>query len=229
MQEPKPSKQSQGIPIIIEPPSDDEGAADKPLVLTSSNLNVNAASEKKASSDASYLHAMDMKRKQSTVSKYSIEEFLKTFPANESVYANNELLHVVGDIMRSDIGLNRDMSLPEKIRKILTSNKFHLLMILLTVLDCICVVIQVTFDIIHSKKRSMRIAEVVVELVSCSILSLFLTEIFLKLIFLPKHFIKSKIELFDALIVIISFSLEIVSLVKHDQIHAIEALVNTFR
>lgn len=175
-------------------------------------------------------HHDDFRRpRPSSVSRNSIELFLNSFPKSETAYANEEIMNVVSDIMKSDIGISSEMTLIEKVRQVLQSNKFHLFMIALVALDCVCVVLQVILDIIHSKKRSIKTLENVVELFSCFILSLFIVEIVFKAFLLTKHFFKSKLEMFDAAIVIISFSLEVVSIVKHDQIHAVEAAVNTFR
>ena len=55
----------------------------------------------------------------------------------------------------------------------------------------------------------------VLKYVGVSILGIFIVEIILKLIFTTKAFLKSKLEIFDAIIVIISFILDIVFFDHH--------------
>ena len=182
--------------------------------------------------DAPYLHrnspisGMMNRHRNSEVSKQSIELFLLHFPADDTEYTNNELVNTFADIMTTDIGIDSKMTTIEKLRLILRSNKFKLLMILLVIIDCICVLIQIVIDILHS---GHHLFEIIIEYLSCCLLSTFLIEVFFKIILIPRVFFKSKLEIFDALIVCISLSLEIVSIIGKDQIKEVEAGVITFR
>ncbi|CAF0817179.1 unnamed protein product [Brachionus calyciflorus] len=167
----------------------------------------------------------------SIASHQSIEFFLSNFPRDETEFANREIMNAVHDIMHSSIGLNSKMTFKEKTRLIIQSHKFHLLLIALVVLDCICVVLQVVLDIVSKENHDpiLYIIEEIVEILSVFILLLFLISILFHIIFVPKIFFKSKLEIFDSLIVLISFILEIVSIIKKDSVREIEAAVITFR
>lgn len=171
------------------------------------------------------------KPRPSSVSKHSIELFINNFPKNDTEYANREILSAVGEIMTSDIGLNDEMSTIDKVRLVLLSHKFHLILIFLVVLDCVFVIAQLVIDIINKDldNHSLHIIEEIAEIGSVIVLSLFIISIILHLIFVPHVILKSKLEMFDALIVIISFALEIVSILQKDSVKEIEAAVITFR
>lgn len=165
------------------------------------------------------------RHRQSVISRNSIEMFLNNFPKTESEFREREFRSTIADIMNSNIGLNSEMTKAEKIRKILDSHKFNFFQIILVVIDVICVVIQVVLDIImkeHHDHHALHIAEEVVEIISAITLFTFILIAFVKIIFMPKKFFKSKLEVFDTVIVLISFSLEIVSIVKKDQVREIE-------
>lgn len=187
---------------------------------------------KKDSFESCYLDVpAQIKPRCSVVSRQSIELFLSTFPKNETDYANKEIMHAVQEIMTSSIGLNEQMSIVEKIRLIIQSHKFHLFLIALVVLDCICVIVQVILDIVSKEFNDdvLHLVEEIAEVISVGILSLFLISIAFHMVFVPKIFFRSKLELFDACIVVISFALEIISIVKKDSVREIEAAVITFR
>ena len=45
-------------------------------------------------------------------------------------------------------------------------------------------------------------------------------EISAKMIFIPKHFFTHKVEIFDALVVVVAWSLDVALLVDHDLVHS---------
>jgi hypothetical protein len=169
--------------------------------------------------------------RKSIISRQSIEMFLNSFPSTDGEYVDKEIFQTVNDIMKSNMGINKNMKLVDKIRLILKSHKFHFILIILVIFDIMCVLIQVIIDIIHKDVHSdiLHIVEEIAEIMSLCILSLFLLTILANIIFLPKSFFKSKLEVFDALIVMISFSLEIVSVVKKDSLRAVELGLIVFR
>lgn len=172
-------------------------------------------------------------QRQSIISRQSIGAFLETFPPNETDYANRELFSAVREIIQADLGLHKSMSSAEKLRVILQSHKFHLFFIALVVIDCICVIVQMIVDIVHKSVRDtehlLDRVEDAVEAVSIGILLCFLALIVLQAVLLGKAYLKSKLEMFDAFIVVVAFILEIVSCAKRDSVKEIEAAVITFR
>lgn len=195
---------------------DDDGDNDDEAVKLMNNQNLNLNKH--------------MPRK-SVISRQSIEMFLNTFPSTDGEYVDREILETVNDIIKSNIGINKNMNLMEKIKLILKSNKFHFIMIILVIFDIVCVLVQIVVDIIHKDFHNeiIHLFEEIAEIFSLCILSFFLLTILANIILLPKSFFKSKLELFDALIVIVSFSLEIVSIAKKDTIRAVELCIIVFR
>jgi hypothetical protein len=66
-----------------------------------------------------------------------------------------------------------------------------------------------------NKYHSLEILLIVLKYIGVTILGIFLIEIVLKISFTTKSFFKSKLEIFDAIIVIISFILDIVFFDHH--------------
>jgi hypothetical protein len=180
----------------------------------------------------------------SIVSRQSIELFLDQFPKNEFDYTNREFFLTMRDIVSGDLGLHEGMTWNEKVQAVIQSHKYHLFFVLLVIFDCICVVVQMVLDIVHKEEDKYNnkapyhthgpddyiyLGEEIAEGISIFILSLFIISILLHAIFIPKMYFKSKLEMFDALIVIISLCLEVVSVVKKDEVKEIEAGVITFR
>lgn len=130
----------------------------------------------------------------------------------ESVFSTRRLLCTNGLIW------DPNLSLRKKLRLILRSNIFHIIIIILVVLDVISVAIELTIAIEKGKTNQdgMTPVEAIFKYISLSILSLFMIEIILKIFILRKEMIKSKTELFDAIVVIVSFILDIVFLLHTD-------------
>lgn len=172
------------------------------------------------------------KQRQSIISRQSIELFLSKFPENETEYADREIFSTVREIMRSNLGIRKDMKCNEKAKIIIQSHKFHLFYIGLVIIDCVCVIVQMILDIIHKEinhEHILHYLEEGAEIFSVVILSLFLLSIILHAFLIPKIYFKSKLEMFDALIVIVSFILDIISIVNRDSVKEIEAAVITLR
>lgn len=188
--------------------------------------------------------------RQSIISRQSIEMFLDKFPHNETEYANQEIMGAVREIINADMGLSKEMSTLEKMRVIISSHRFHLFYIGLVVLDCICVISQMILDVFstrleqrHADNNSIKPLsssshhhgdsplehlEIIAECVSVSILSVFFILILCHVALLGKIYYRSKLEMFDAIIVISSLILEIVSIVQK-YVREVKVAVITFR
>ena len=115
-----------------------------------------------------------------------------------------------------------NLSWPQKIRKFLTSNYFHIIVVVLVLLDSFCVTIELVIDMEASKdNKTVEVVEKVFKFLGLTILTTFVVEIMLKFAFNRHEFLRSKLELFDAFIVIVSF---VVDLVFLNNKHAITAL-----
>jgi hypothetical protein len=84
-------------------------------------------------------------------------------------------------------------------------------------------------DNIHRLDRVLTILETCLKYTSLAILSMFLIEIIFKVIFVPKIFIKSKWEIPDAIVVISSFTINLILIHKKHAIHTIGGLILILR
>ncbi|KAL3857163.1 hypothetical protein ACJMK2_011879 [Sinanodonta woodiana] len=101
-------------------------------------------------------------------------------------------------------------SFRDNVKSIIHSHKFQIIIICFVVLDCLLVIAELLFDlkIIHTSEHS----EVphILHYASIGILSLFIIELIVKLYAVRLEFFHHKIEIFDAVIIIVSFALDIV-------------------
>lgn len=167
--------------------------------------------------------------------------FLDSLPHNETEYANQEIFSAVREMIDGDLGLSKEMSVREKMRVIIRSHKFHLFYIALVVLDCVCVVAQIIFDIMQENHRKnttssavhgdspLHNLELMAEGASLFILSIFLLSIVFHAVLLGKVYLRSKLEMLDAFIVIVSFVLEIISITKYEMFKEFQVILLTFR
>ena len=197
------------------------------------------------------------RKRQSVISRNSIEVFFCNLPKTGTEFTNKEIKDTLTEIIRSNIGIDKQKTLIENIRKLLLSHAFNLFIILLVILDVMCVITQMILDFTAKKHESeakgmiehvvnqseighhedaesnnianIEKAEEIFEYLSACILSIFIAIVLIKAAFIPKEFFKSKLEIFDSLIVTISFILEILSIADDHGFFKIEAAIITFR
>lgn len=159
------------------------------------------------------------------------------------------------------------------IKEILNSRAFHIIIIVLVVLDCLFVCGELLIDYLeiyltssnhhtdnkkflehmpadfysldqnsttnhtnsvsehylnHNLLEFLKVLENIFKYGSITILGIFIIEIVLKIIFAPKNFCKP-LEIFDAIIVIIGFTLNIVLLHLHVVIHSLSGIITVLR
>jgi hypothetical protein len=105
-------------------------------------------------------------------------------------------------------------SLRKKLRLILRSNLFHLTIIMLVVIDLIFVAAELTITAEREKNRNETTKDIF-KYISLSILCLFMIEIVVKIFVLRKEMFKSKADLFDASVVIVSFAFDVTILIQY--------------
>ncbi|XP_005100666.1 voltage-gated hydrogen channel 1 [Aplysia californica] len=102
-------------------------------------------------------------------------------------------------------------TLRETLDDVIHSQKFMVFIIVLVVLDCLMVIAELLFDLeIVKLGEEHHYIPKIFHYGSLGILSLFLIEIGLRIFVLRLDFFKHKLELFDAVVVIVSFILDIV-------------------
>lgn len=137
------------------------------------------------------------------------------------------------------------LALIDKIRIFLKSEKFHSIIVWFVVIDCLCVTLELTFEHVekyvlkndkHHKQNDhhnlhfyFHLAECILQYASLTILAIFVVEIVVKLVFIPKVFIKSKWEILDAMVVVISFGINIYLLNNKHIIMSIGGLLTLLR
>ena len=102
--------------------------------------------------------------------------------------------------------------------------------VVLIVLDSLFVTIELILNAEYCEKKDETLKTVgeIFKYMGLTILSLFMVELILKIVFLNKEILKSKLEIFDALVVLVSFGFEMVFL-KDDELEAIGQLTSIFR
>ncbi|XP_074153562.1 voltage-gated hydrogen channel 1 [Sminthopsis crassicaudata] len=106
-------------------------------------------------------------------------------------------------------------------RKLFSSHRFQVIIICLVIMDALLVLAELMLDLKIIQPDKDNYAARVFHYLSIAILSFFMIEIALKLYVFQKEFFYHKFEILDAVIVIISFVLDIVLLFQE---HAFEAL-----
>uniref|UniRef100_H2Z728 Voltage-gated hydrogen channel 1 n=1 Tax=Ciona savignyi TaxID=51511 RepID=H2Z728_CIOSA len=97
----------------------------------------------------------------------------------------------------------------EKLKHILHSKPIHIAIIVLVVLDSFLVIGELLIDLKIIIVPHGNPAPEILHGFSLSILSIFMVEIALKIIADPHHFIRHKVEVLDAVVVVISFGVDI--------------------
>lgn len=101
-------------------------------------------------------------------------------------------------------------SLNDHLKYILNSNKFHITIVCLVIIDCLLVIAELLLDLGMLTYSLKEFAPHVLHYASIAILCLFLIEIITKVAVFRLHFFKHKLEVFDAVVVVVSFVLDIV-------------------
>lgn len=105
----------------------------------------------------------------------------------------------------------RDKTIREHIRKFLKSNTFHLIVISLTLISLICLSGGLIIEI---EKKHFLVLDRFFRYTGLTILSIFVIELFLKIIFIPHEFFHSKLEIFDGIVILASFAIDVAFLVN---------------
>lgn len=101
----------------------------------------------------------------------------------------------------------------EKLQRILHSHKFQVFIITLVIVDCLLVITELILDVKllehHEDARKLNETAHVLHYMSIAILSIFIIEISVKVYAFRLEFFHHKLEVFDAFVVFLSFSLDV--------------------
>ncbi|XP_053135739.1 voltage-gated hydrogen channel 1 [Hemicordylus capensis] len=119
----------------------------------------------------------------------------------------------------------RPLTFREAMKKLFQSHKFQILIVCLVILDALLVLGELLLDlkVIHPDKE--EIAPRVLHYLSLSIVSLFLVEVAFKLFAFRLEFFHHKFEVLDAVVVVISFVIDIVLLFRENEFEALGLLI----
>ncbi|XP_040202566.1 voltage-gated hydrogen channel 1 [Rana temporaria] len=104
-------------------------------------------------------------------------------------------------------------------------HKFHIVIVCLVILDALFVLIEVLLDLELLVDKVDHIIPEIFHYLSISVLSFFLLEIVGKLFAFRLEFFHHKFEVFDAVIVIISFIIDVVYVTREDVFSAVGLLI----
>lgn len=113
----------------------------------------------------------------------------------------------------------------DALKWLLTAHKFQIAIVCLVILDAIFVLIEILLDLELLVEKVDHIVPEVFHYLSISVLSIFLVEIAAKLYAFRLEFFHHKFEVFDALIVIISFIIDVIYISREDIFSAVGLLI----
>lgn len=112
----------------------------------------------------------------------------------------------------SDEGKAVGRSCRERLTHTLLTNKFQIGVVCLVIFDCLLVIAELLINLRIFEMQSIETHSLVPQVLhymSIGILSLFIVEILLKLYAFRLDFFRRKLEIFDAVVVIMTFALDI--------------------
>ncbi|KAK3085022.1 hypothetical protein FSP39_023019 [Pinctada imbricata] len=100
----------------------------------------------------------------------------------------------------------------QRLNYVLHTNKFQIIIVCFVILDCLLVISELLLDmkIIQVTGHQSELAPRVLHYCSVGVLSLFIIEIFVRIYAYRLDFFRHKMEMFDAVVVVTSFVLDIV-------------------
>lgn len=113
----------------------------------------------------------------------------------------------------------------DALRWLFGCHKFQIVIVCLVILDALFVLIEILLDLELLAEKVDHIIPEIFHYLSISVLSFFLVELVGKLYAFRLEFFHHKFEVFDAVIVIISFIIDIVFLTREDVFNAVGLLI----
>lgn len=112
--------------------------------------------------------------------------------------------------LESDADIRPLVTFREKLSALLHSTKFQVVIVVLVVIDCLLVITELLVEVeVLKLQEHSNIAPKVIHSLSIFILCLFLVEVAAKLYAYRLRFFYHKLEVFDAIVVIVSFGLDV--------------------
>ncbi|XP_041079274.1 voltage-gated hydrogen channel 1-like isoform X1 [Polyodon spathula] len=113
----------------------------------------------------------------------------------------------------------------DSLRKLFSSHKFQVSVVCLVILDAVFVLCELLLDLAIIKQDEHKISSQVFHYLSLALLTFFMVELFGKLFAYQLEFFHHKFEVFDGIVVIVSFVLDIVYISHEDAFNGMGLLI----
>ncbi|KAM6155034.1 voltage-gated hydrogen channel 1 [Rhynchocyon petersi] len=119
----------------------------------------------------------------------------------------------------------RPLDFRTTLRKLFSSHRFQVIIICLVILDALLVLAELILDLRIIQPDKNNYAARVFHYMSIAILTFFMMEVFFKIFVFRLEFFHHKFEILDAVVVVVSFILDIVLLFREHEFEALGLLI----
>ncbi|XP_069475640.1 voltage-gated hydrogen channel 1 [Ambystoma mexicanum] len=116
-------------------------------------------------------------------------------------------------------------SFRQALKWLMASHKFQIAIVVLVIVDALFVLVELLLDLNIIHPDPQHIAPRVFHYLSMSILSFFLIELFFKVYAFRAEFFHHKFEVMDAVVIVVSFVLDVVYISREDVFNAVGLLI----
>ncbi|MBN3274775.1 HVCN1 protein, partial [Polyodon spathula] len=121
--------------------------------------------------------------------------------------------------------VEHSLTFRESLKKLFGSHKFQVSVVCLVILDAVFVLCELLLDLAIIKQDEHKISSQVFHYLSLALLTFFMMELFGKLFAYRLEFFHHKFEVFDGIVVIVSFVLDIVYVSHEDAFDGVGLLI----
>ncbi|XP_065146461.1 voltage-gated hydrogen channel 1 [Paramisgurnus dabryanus] len=139
---------------------------------------------------------------------------------------HDEEVHDAGDDFELSTGQQLgQVSFRDSLRRLYKAEKFQIVVVCLVVLDAIFVLCELLIDLSIIEADHHKIAPQIFHYLSLSLLTFFMVELCGKIFAFRLEFFRHKFEVFDGIVVVVSFILDIVYVSNEDAFDAMGLLI----
>ncbi|XP_051540169.1 voltage-gated hydrogen channel 1-like [Myxocyprinus asiaticus] len=160
-----------------------------------------------------------------------MSRYLRHFTAvgdeqNTATQWQDEELHVGSEALELATGHHLgQVSFRDSLRRLYSAEKFQIVVVSLVILDAIFVLCELLIDLSIIEADHHRIAPQVFHYLSLALLTFFMVELCGKIYAYRLEFFRHKFEVFDGIVVVVSFILDIIYISKEDAFDAMGLLI----
>ncbi|XP_051972443.1 voltage-gated hydrogen channel 1 [Xyrauchen texanus] len=160
-----------------------------------------------------------------------MSRYLRHFTAvgddqNIATQWHDEELHVASEALELATGQHLgQVSFRDSLRRLYSSEKFQIVVVSLVILDAVFVLCELLMDLSIIEADHHRIVPQVFHYLSLALLTFFMVELSGKIYAYRLEFFRHKFEVFDGIVVVVSFILDIIYISKEDAFDAMGLLI----